>query len=137
MVSDGDKAFVQLYKENIDVFRVISHSPTAVDILSIIIQNMDHKNNVLTTISSLVVATGKGKASVYRAITLLNDKEVIVSKNLGGAVLFICNANFAWTGTKSARWKHIVTQANVLVDESELPAKLVKSLGEIIVDESE
>ena len=113
--------FIQLYRNNLDIFRIISSNPTAVDILSLVIKYMDTKNNVVTTITQLCKLTGKSKPSVYAAIKLLKDRKVISVTNTGGTCMFFCNANFAWTSYAGSREKYAKMQAVVLVDESEIP----------------
>lgn len=112
--------FIQLYRDNVDVFRLIAKNPTAIEILTIVIKHMDSKNNVVASIASLCKMTRKSRPAVYAALKLLKDKQVIKVTNLGGAQLFECNANFAWTSYAGSREKYAKTQAVVLVDKEEL-----------------
>lgn len=126
--------FIQLYRTNVNVFRAIAHNPTAVSILSIVIEHMDSKNNVLLSIPMMCKMTGKSKPAVYTALRVLKDIEVVKVRNLGGACLFECNSNFAWTSYAGSREKYAKTQAVVLVDSSELPGgELNESLGRGII----
>ena len=120
-MSSKNSNFIQLYRENVDIFRVISTNPTAIEILALVIKHMDTKNNVVTTIKQLCKLTGKSKPSVYAAIKILKDKRVIHVTNTGGTCLFMCNANFAWTSYAGSRQKYAKTQAVMLVDETEFP----------------
>ena len=116
-----NRNFIQLYRHNIDVFRVISHNPTAIEIVALVMKHMDNNNHVIATITQLCKATNKGKTAVYKAVTLLKDKKVIHVKNTGGTCIFICNPNFAWTSYAGSREKYAKLHAVVLVDETEIP----------------
>lgn len=113
--------FIQLYRNNIDVFRVVAHNPTAIEILTLVMKHMDSKNHVVTTITQMCKMTGKGKTAVYSAIKLLKDRRVVHVVNTGGTCVFVCNPNFAWTSYAGSRDKYAKMQAVVLIDESEFP----------------
>jgi DNA-binding transcriptional ArsR family regulator len=126
--------FIQLYRNNVNVFRAIAHNPTAVSILSIVIEHMDSKNNVLLSIPMMCKMTGKSKPAVYAALKVLKERNVVEVSNMGGACLFTCNSNFAWTSYAGSREKYAKTQAVVLVDASELPGgDLNENLGRGII----
>lgn len=116
-----NRDFIQLYRGGVDVFRKISHNPTAMDILTIIIKHMDSHNSVIATVKMLCTLTGKSKSSVYSAIKLLQDKSVVYVNNTGGTCMFVCNPNLAWTSYAGGKSKYAEFRASVLVDESEFP----------------
>ena len=116
-----NRDFIQLYRGGVDVFRKISHNPTAMDIVSIVLKHMDSQNSVLATVKMLCNLTGKSKSSVYLAIKLLQDKKVISVTNTVGTCLFVCNPNLAWTSYAGGKQKYAQFRAHVLVDESEFP----------------
>lgn len=116
-----NRDFIQLYRGGVDVFRKISHNPTAMDIVTIIIKHMDSHNSVIATVKMLCNLTGKSKSSVYSAIKLLEEKNVVGVTNTGGTCMFVCNPNLAWTSYASGKSKYAEFRASVLVDESEFP----------------
>ena len=120
-MAEKNRNFIQLYRHNIDVFRMISHNPTAIEIVALVMKHMDSNNHVIATITQLCKSTGKGKTAVYSAIKLLKDKRVIHVKNTGGTCIFVCNPNFAWTSYAGSREKYAKLHAVVLVDETEIP----------------
>ena len=122
-VKPKNREFIQVYRSGIDVFRKISHNPTAMDIATIVLKHMDTHNSVVATIKMLCNLTGKSKSSVYTAIKLLQDKGVIRVTNTGGTCLFVCNPNLAWTSYSDGKRKFANFRATVLCDESEFPDK--------------
>ena len=119
--------FIQIYRGNVDVFRTISHNPTAVDILTLVIKHMDNKNVVVSTITQLCKETGKSKPAVYAAIKVLKSKAVIDVNNTGGTCIFTCNPNFAWTSYSGSRDRYAKLHAVVLVDEAEFTGSTKKA----------
>lgn len=113
--------FIQIYRNSIDVFRVVSHNPTAIDILALVMKYMDNQNNVITTIKQLCKYTKKSKPSVYAAIKLLKDKRIIHVTNTGGTCVFVCNPRLAWTSYAGSRDKFAKIHAVLLIDETEFP----------------
>lgn len=127
--------FVSLFKGEMKVVRYISHNQTAVDIFMLVLEHMDAHNSVITSVNMLTKLTGKSTSSVYRALKLLQDRNILYPTNMGGCVLFTCNANLAWSSYHNTRGRYAKMHAKVLVDDSEIPEQFKKlsiHRGEIV-----
>lgn len=112
--------FVQLYK-NITPKRIalISRkSPTAVEVLMFLLENMDNTNAVIVSQKTIAETVEKSRKAVNEAIKVLKAEKILAVGRTGTSNFYIINPYMAYQRAHKDK-KNVIIKATIILGEAE------------------
>lgn len=111
--------FVQFYRSNMPEVRwLIGENPTAAKILIFFMERMDQKNVVVCSYTLLQDYFDCSRATIYRAIKVLEKNGFVGVLKIGSANAYVLNSQVAWASWNSGK-RYAMMEGVVLVSHKE------------------
>lgn len=119
--------YVQLYRSAMRAMRVLAtEAPMAHAVLYVLLERMNERNALVASNATLQKLTGKGRATITRALAELRRRNIIETVRAGNLSVIVVNSRVAWSTDTSMRGQFAVFDARVIAaaDEQDHPASL-------------
>lgn len=115
-----NSGFTQIYNSHWSTFRtLIDAYPTALKVLTWLIELADKRNAVVVSYSSLSKGLGLHERTIRNAISYLKDKNILTVLKSGNMNVYILNDQIVWKDTADKKDKFSRFSAEVYLTASE------------------
>jgi hypothetical protein len=96
-LKEGNNPFYQFYKHNLKIIRWMAKEyPKALEVFLFIVENMDKKNALVISQTTLAEALDIGRTTVFRCIKFLQEKKCLAVYKSGNTNVYAINADIVW-----------------------------------------
>jgi DNA-binding transcriptional MocR family regulator len=114
-----DGGFIQMYRNYIPALRILNkQSAVAANMFLYLAEQMDAGNAVACSSRILEEALGVGRATVFRAISVLKKSGFVVIYKMGTTNVFTLSSDIVWCATPSGR-EYAVLKGSIMIAKSE------------------
>lgn len=98
-------SYVQWEKSSMSAFRsLVGKSPAAVQVLSLITEQMDARNALVISQQTMADLCGISRPTVARAIAILKKHNWVETVRIGSTTAYVCNQSVFWQQARDKRF---------------------------------
>lgn len=116
--------FVQIEKRNLKAFRMLAiESPTCVAVMFALAEHMNRQNAVMISYEALEFLTGYARATLSKAIRMLEEKKWIQIVKVGNANAYLINSGAFWQSYGNRKYTSFHAQIVAIDKEQTKPVE--------------